>query len=468
MKCCIGWRGGACDSVRTSASFRWTCCAVVFSAVSVDAVHAEDVVPSQELRRLVTRYFRVSDAAERHDLLPRIERESEGSIRAVAEAMGSARLWTDPPAARGLMPLRLESIELVDIAYRLPVAYDARGAYPMVLCMPRTRGRGGAAAALGDVRVALGSRADGLVLVAPAVALGGSFHYDDRSEADLPALLREIRRAFHIDSARVFLFGVREGADAAWIAAVMHADQFAGVITVEGYPRVPHPDQVYPFLLENLARLPVLSVYRLDDTGSPSRRHRAVAAHCRAIDALASREGWPIHIVAVGATAGDTVVIPSEAMDALLDASRPPAPKEVSHWFRYPAEGHEHWITQTRFRGDVWEASQLSIVPPVGARGGSFIADVVKDELAYVALRVEGQTIRLETRRCATVSLLLPMSLVDFNEPVSILLNGKRRFADHIIPSIATMLAVARERWEFSRPVVARMKLRVPRAIRSR
>lgn len=412
---------------------------------------------SPELVRLVTEYFQSDGQPSRDALVPRIEQESGGSIAAVAEAVASARLWPDPIPETGVVSVQLAGAR-VPVSYRVPQGYDPRTGHPLVLCMPSR-----SVDPLEQARAMLGAAVEGFVVASPASAIGGSVHYENSGAADLAALLRELRRTFHINSARMYVFGVDGGADAAWMAAVSHAHLLAGVIAVEGYPRVPFPDQVYPFLLGNLARLPVLSVHTACSDESSPRRCRAVARHNEFIIALAERAHWPIARVVSDRAPAGPFVPPPDATAALLGGVKGPPPKQTSHWFRYSEEGQSDWLTQLRFRGEVWDDSQLSILPAGGTPRDAYIAKVVQEHLAYLGGRVEGQTITVETRRCAEIELSLPVSLVDLERPVTIRINGKRRLKGMIRPSIKTMLETAFERWEFQRPVVARLRFTIPR-----
>jgi hypothetical protein len=155
-------------------------------------------------------------------------------------------------------------------------------------------------------------------------------------------------------------------------------------------------------------------------------------------------------------------MFPSELAAPILEKRRISGPRAVSHWFRYPSQGHAGWLRVLKFRGEVWEDEQLSIVTRSGADFDVYVRDVIQSKLAYLGGRIEGQLVQVETRGCERIEVMLGPSFVDFERPVTITINGTRRVRDKIIrPDIPTMLAAAYEEWDFQRLILARMPFTV-------
>src|SRR5262249_19190815 len=78
----------------------------------------------------------------------------------------------------------------------------------------------------------------GYFLVAPEWAGRLSDNYDYTVEEHRAVLdvLHELRQRFQVDSDRVFLFGLGEGATMAYDVALSHPDLFAGVLAMGGAP----------------------------------------------------------------------------------------------------------------------------------------------------------------------------------------------------------------------------------------
>jgi hypothetical protein len=80
----------------------------------------------------------------------------------------------------------------------------------------------------------------GYFLVAPAWAGAGAFAnsytYSEREHAAVLDVIRDLRRRFNVDSDRIFLFGLGQGAVMAFDVGLAHPDLFAGVSTMGDGP----------------------------------------------------------------------------------------------------------------------------------------------------------------------------------------------------------------------------------------
>ena len=418
-------------------------------------------VPSEgvALGELVESYFRAEDPEERLRLAGKIESAGHGDLGAVAQALGRARLWSAPPNREGRFSFDSAITGAVPVTYRLPGDYDPALRYPMIVCMPHD-----GASASDTLRLAvetLGDSISGFTLICPDRSVGHTFHQPVEAAGDVQRLMREARRQIHTDTDRVFVFGIGRGGEATWMAAITQPDLFAGAVVLSGYPRVPYPEQVYAFLLENLRRVPVLAVWGSSAAPGATTREKTVAAHNRAIVEFAEKVSLPIVGVEISSDGLTGLKPPVDEVRRLLARRRSPPSSAVHHWFRYPAHGRAGWLRQAKFMGDVWEADQLSILASPAVDHDKFITDVIKGKLAYLGGRLDGQTVTIETRKCARLDLLLPMGLVDLNKPVLVRCNGRKRYDRVLEPSVQDMLETAYESWEFQRPIAARLSFSI-------
>ncbi len=422
--------------------------------------------PEADLVPLLESYFKSDDSRRQLDLGKRIERVVGGDLARLSDALGRLDLWAAPTAPTGTFTCGTTGGAL-PVHFTLPESYDATKRHPMMLCLP---GAGvPAQRALAAAEVMLGEATRDFVRVAPGRAPAGGFHQPVDTTTELEQIMKATRRHFHLDTDRVFLFGLGDSADTAWMLAINRPDLFAGAICVSGYPPLPYPEQSYPVMLANLRRLPVLTVWMAGPGQVPSGRRLRVASHNEAIVDFASKASLPIRGAAREVPAD--VETATEAADAikpsvddvrwLLGHRRTAATSPVSHWFRYPSYGKAGWIEQTAFLGDVWTAEQLAIATASAGDRDTFIADTIKSKLAFIEATVERQTIRITTLRCGRVELLLPMGLVDSSRPVTIMCNGKRRAERAIKPSVSTMLETASTAWEFQRLTAARVSFSI-------
>ncbi len=79
----------------------------------------------------------------------------------------------------------------------------------------------------------------GYILVAPEwrAASGDSYEYTAEEHRAVLDVLRDLRQRFQVDSDRVFVFGLGEGAKMAYDVGLSHPDLFAGVLTMGGSPQ---------------------------------------------------------------------------------------------------------------------------------------------------------------------------------------------------------------------------------------
>ncbi len=432
--------------------------------------------PTGPLLERIEQYFRCEDPARRRQIERNIEEIAGGNTAAVALAVEQVNLWTDLEPGPGRFSVTPPSGKTIEVGYVIPDDYDPGNRYPLMVCLPSQKST--TADTLNRAEALLGDLIQPMLRIAPSRAPGGAFWMPTGEAEDFPALVRAVRRRFHVDTDRVYLFGTGEGADAAWQVAIAYPDLLAGVIAVSGYPAVPYAEQVYPFLLTNLSRVWVLGVWWWGDSGSLTDRAMFVAAHNQAIAGLADSMSWPTTIVQGRKVEGRMTLdlgpsdLPTSGVSAfqrfsvsafpkILSHRRPPPEPQLSHWFRYPGQGRCGWLRQARFDGPVWESTQLAILPGPGVDRDEFIADVVKSKLAYLGGAISGQKIDIEAKRCERIEVLLPDGLIDFDQPIRLMCNGKKRYEGRVRKKISTMLQEAYRQWEFHRPIWVKLSFHI-------
>ncbi len=430
--------------------------ATILSGAMASATLAQLPRPNARLVELTEQYLRTPDDGERRRLLDDIEKLAHGSVKAVSLALRAANVWEPRSPGVSSFSLATPGGQTLQVAYKIPKPYDNAKRYPLIVAPPD--GPESPERTLSRVARILGALTEAFVVVVvpEQIALG-----HDSTGSALTDLLRAVRRQIHVDTDRVFLIGVNNGADAAWMIAIQTPDLFAGVLCLSGYPNYVYPAQMYPIVLSNLERLPVLSVWGNITDSTTNGRQRAVAAHNQLISSLAAPANISFTGIAVSASDVASMAIPPRPLQEMLSRRRSDVPTHAMRWFRYPAHGRAAWCRQTRFKGNVWTANQLSILPTARVDHDGFVDAVIKSKLAYLSGAIEGQTITLETCRCARVELLLPDGLIDFTESVTVICNGRRRHRGTLEPSIGTMLEYARDEWVFRKLPVAKLTISV-------
>lgn len=326
---------------------------------------------------------------------------------------------------------------------RVPADYDASKAIPLILSFPpKSQSEDNI---IGNL---MAEPKIQQIWVAIDKPVGGSFHQSVAASADLPALLREVRRRIHTDIDRTYIIGEQAGADAAWIAAIMYPNSFAGIIAFAGFPRVPYAEQTYPFLLQNLRGTPFLAAWTEEPKGMPPNK---VQAANEAIAHFAIAADLPFATATLAPRDGGVKPYPGRIIAATISKPREPQSR-VELWFRYLPQGNAGWLRATELAGEVWDEEQISIESTAVADRDEFIAETIKQKLFYISGHIDGQTITVETKRVGGVELRLSPAQVDFSHPVTIVINGRKREIT-LEPSTKDMLESAYEDWDFQHPV---------------
>jgi pimeloyl-ACP methyl ester carboxylesterase len=411
------------------------------------------------LDALVNQYFRADDAKERTILASSIEKAAGSSIEAVATAVRRVMVWE--PMPDGDIAIQSSTSGTITAKYHGSLDLDPAPRHGLVLCMPNDD-EADTNLTLNRAITVLGPNfCDSCGLAALSRSIGGSFHQHPAAADDLRRIIRELRRRIHLDTDRLYLFGFREGGEAAWMASLFQPDLFAGVIVVAAHPKLPFPQQVYPLLLPNLKDVPLAVIDPATD-GPNAAPPSVLDAHLDAIVQLAGQTSLPIRRVTVPFDDGEDGMLPrwdttKDELAGIRSKSRTKPGRTVSHWFRYPAQGDVGWLRAVKTYGDVWTEDQLSIAVGPTTDRDAFITDVIKEKLFHLGGRVEGQTIHIETKHIAEVELRLFDWMVDFAKPITVIINGRKRHEGLVKPNIATLLESAYEEWEFQRLVFAEL-----------
>ncbi|MEK6674370.1 MAG: hypothetical protein AABZ47_01795 [Planctomycetota bacterium] len=416
------------------------------------------VLPGELIEATVSAFFQSDREAERSNLADAIARTCRGNVGLVANLIGKVQIWGELPQS-GTFTVTGENQSRVVIHYRLPPNYDPTQAHPLVLCMPS---KGETLTSLHAQAVQLlGPRAAECVFVSPARPADETFHLpSDESAGMVYRLLRECKKRIHVDSNRAYLFGRQGGGDAAWHSALMNADLFAGLVTVQSAPQLPYPEQSLPLLTRNLGSMKMLPISTPSHPSEQDPRSQQVSAFADWLDMHAVQfgiNGRGIRIPSLDAHTQITTNLSSE----FLGSSRPTFRPSVAHWFRYPTQGRAGWLRVAKFGGEVWRDDQLSILPAAGTDRNEYITSVLKEHLGFLGGRIDGQTVDITAHRCAEIELLLPHHCVDFAQPITVRCNGRVRHRGIIQPDVKTLLQTTYDDWDFQRPVVARLTFRI-------
>lgn len=420
--------------------------AYLFTALPPRSVTAQP--HAESLDDLLKRYFETDAAKQRSAILSEIERVPDGSCRNVCDAVGRLDLWTPWASHEGMFQPVAPGKETsggMRVAYHLPSDYDSKRAYPLMFCLPDTEFD--ATETLRRVRQRFDGEADRMILVCPTQTAWCKFHRDTGEHVQLATILRAIRRRFHIDNDRIYLFGDNKGGEAAWLTALMHGESFAAAMTLRSYPPVPYAEQVYPFLLANLQDLPVYSIWETPTLEMPHGRTGVVALHNRRIHVFSDQLGLAFHGIEQPPNVHGLEGLAKTA--EFLSLKRALNTPRLTRWFRYADQADAGWVSVTKTGGGLWTDSQLAILPGLTTERSRYVSSLIQSKLGLIELRIEAQTISIKTQHVRRLELRLSRERIDLDRPITVIINGRVRHERIVRESIRTLLRHAFRTWTF-------------------
>lgn len=417
-----------------------------------------------EFVALVQSYFQEPVKSKRAAIAARVETTDGVTLQRAADALGKVRLWQAQDAGTRQIDVQTirpdRQVHVTEVHVRVPEGYDSATAYPLLLALP-----GENASAEEYLRFAahlLGPQVNEFLVVSPEVYDGVWLGSIEEESHDLPRLLMELRRQFHVDTDRVYVSGYALGGHAAFSIAALYGDWFAASVPLSGTFATQAGWESVELLLPNLRRVPVLAVYGeldRDEATDDDVEKSGIMGSNRYLAGLLSRTPAPVEFIELAGVGHDGVVPPSERFLQMLSRKRPHKVQQIEHRFRYPAQGRAAWLRQSAFQGQVWDSDQIVVMPARDETYSEAVTAELSERLAYLGGRIEGQTIHVESHRCAKIELLLSGDLIDLDEPIEIYLNGTRRHEGSAKPTITTMLELAYEDWDFKRLWPVRFEL---------
>jgi len=465
-----------------TARFAFIAAMVLLTAVSAPAqsptappppeATAESADREAALIPLLEAYFRAEGARARRDAFAAVRDHPGVTFAEVAAALPKLNLWDEHAA--GIEPITLGARSAdpqAELHVRVPEGYDPAQAYPLLLGFPDEQiGTQQFCTFLASL---LGAEADRF-LIAAVRNLDGIWFGDSAASAAGPDnLLTLLRRRYHVDTDRVLLTGYGQGGQAAFNLALIRPDAFAAVMPLAAACVLDLGAESADVLLPNLAHLPIDAVYGdkdIETTPLPVREGQGegtqgevvveggVAGWNRYIAARAARLGVPFRTHEIPDAGRDGITPSPDLLKAFLAARRAPA-TAFTLCFRYPEQGRRGWLRQSRFLGDPWTAQHIVISPGENETPEEAVKAVLDEKLARIAGRVEGQTLHIETRRCERIDVLISDTLLNLDQPVTVMLDGTQRFQDTLERNLETLLDQARADWEFQHTNPARLQI---------
>lgn len=369
------------------------------------------------------------------------------------------RHWLDVPLVRGGSRR---------VRVRIPAGYDPRRPWPLMYAL---HGMGGNADNVIDyLERVLGVDLEYFIVAAPDRYEEVAVH--DPSwppTGEHPAAWLKLRQNIHVDNDRVYLTGYSRGGHGVWTLAVLHADQFAGIVPIAGTFILPLGDALYETLLPNVANLPALAVWGEKDIYGPDGKVSPDGGICgvnRRLRAVAVKLKLPLVAVELMGEGHSGIRPPAEEFKRLLAEERRRYPRTVQHTFRHLYQGSAYWIEGHEWNGSVWGREP----PPARMRPGESVDN--DDDYRAAALRaycqclaelrgeVDGQTIRVQRKKVSEFTVWIGDDMIDWERPVRLVVSGDKAFEGRLEPDLYVCLAQAARTWDFDRLRWAGLRVR--------
>ena len=418
------------------------------------AAHAGE----SEIRTRLREFFATDSADQRASLVAEIAADDAYQPEKVAEWLHGAGLFEARAPGRALLPVAIAGASR-EVVLRVPRAYDANRAYPLLYALHGTGGAGDSIIAY--VEKLFGERIEEFVVAAPT----GYAEFELKPTVDTApehaAILRAVRKALHIDAGRQYALGYSRGGHATWTLAVTIGDEFAALVPLAGTFIVPEYDQLFPTFLENLRGARLACYWGAQDTAGPDLRTASddggIAGLNRRIKKLAEAAELPLQMVEFLDKGHGDVWPPLGDVGTLFSTRRAGAPKRVKHAFRTIDAARVHWIEGLRWHGEQWDQRPLKLrfqpgesdMDPDAERAA--VGRAVRGLLGELSGEINGQELRVSRKRVSELMIWLSDGLIDWNAPVTIKVSGNKVHEGLAKRDLSVCLHEAARTYDFDR-----------------
>jgi pimeloyl-ACP methyl ester carboxylesterase len=404
----------------------------------------------------VARFFATGGVEERTLAVESLTTRPGYAPERLPELLHGAGLFADLAPGRMELAVPVGHGRTRRVVVRVPAGYRSDRPWPLLLAYHPSGGS--AEPMLAAVERLLGERVEERVVAAP--------HHYRQTVLDHPLpvssehaeVLRAIRERLHVDSDRVHLFGTSLGGYTAWTLATLHADLFAGAVPLASAFSFPADvPGLWPAFFPNFRHLPILSVWggrdRLDVPGLAGRRSAGdMSSLNRRLAPLLAEHGAGsvVHLEVPRAGHGGFRP-PADALARVLAAERVHHPTAVRHLFRYVHQAQAYWIEGHEWSGPLWDRPWPEVRRGRGENEGEALWRVIRELLGEIRGEIRGQTLEVETRHLADLTVWVGDGMIDWRQPVTVIHNRREVFRGRLAPDPGLALAQARRTRDLDR-----------------
>ncbi len=425
--------------------------ALASTPISDKSLHAVTADSQTKLQQALVAYFHESEQRTSRAFLERVQELSGGDWAVVAPLLTSLPLWKSKAqvATDG-------SIAVAGKSYRYTIQRmpDDPSGLVKIVAFVAPESQGARLTALVK-EVSKESAKVGIVTIDPRLAPD---FYDGEGEAQpLHQFLVQLRSRMRVASKLTLVGDATPAGQAAWHAAIYYPDLFDVLRIDASTPDLPYPSQSYRMFLPQLVRVHLHGTWTAKEAvvtdGAVYPANRAIL-----LAACLKDEGRGVSFTieegrrSVEWGLSDSILhLRSNPEAALLNGERN-EPIQTGGWFRYPGQGPSDWLIATKIRKPIWAADQIAIEARPGEDADAFVARTLKSKLYHLSGKIEGQAIHISSYRVQRIEVRPSVADIDFDKPVIIICNGRKRFEGMLEANLETMLEHARSTWRLDDP----------------
>jgi len=425
-----------------------------FLCVETDLL-ADDEAVLRELQA----FFSTESVEERAQIVRRIETDAACRPAVLSRYLHRVEFFNPLKPGTRSVPVSIQNGDHLRVILRIPEGYDSRTAYPLLYVL---HGQGASGAnIIRHVEQVFGDDIERYLVAAPNGYHQVVIHSTTPPSPEHLDALAAIRRKVHVDSHRVYVFGYSRGGHAAWMLAVTHPDEFAGVAAVSGSLLLHDYGELYETFLPNIAATRVFACWGENDVYQPDYRTPSpdggIAGLNHRLCKLGAVLGAPLTWYEAPGRGHKDAAPPREDLDKLLSTAREPYPAMIRHVFRAPYQGRTAWIEAHAWRGRWWDQQPLKLRyqpdenPADPATQRAVRARAVRGLLGELRGEIKGQEIRVYRKKISELTVWIGEGMIDWSLPVALKVNGRKAFEGALTPDLHVCLAQAARTYDFDR-----------------
>ena len=435
----------------TSAGLRLIVLAVAGAAAGARA-------GEPEILKAIQAFFETDGADRREELVRQIQNDPAYAREQVTEWLHQAVPFEPRTAGMQTIDVALRDGQSRSVVLRIPARYDPARPWPLIYALHGTHGSGDDIVRY--VEHVLGSNVEQYVVAAPS-GYGEVVVHDVWPPAmEHPTIWAAVKRAVHVDSDRVFVLGYSRGGHAAWTLAVLHADQFAGVVALAGTFVLPEVDKLWDTLLPNLADSYVLCAWGAGDTGGDDRAgspQGGIAGLNRTLCALADSLHLPVRGHEDPDKGHGNVEPPPELLKELLSRRRTHYPAQVRHRFRDIYQAQAYWLEGHAWTGPQWTEK----LPSTSLRQGEdphnrehvreAVARTIRGTLGELRGTIDARSVDVRRNKVSELTIWFGDGMIDWSQPVTVKVSGRTVYEGKVAANLFVCLSQAARSYDFDR-----------------